>query len=40
MMAEPLSFKDFKKKFSHVRIEEMIVYELYLIIHYLKEKDL
>lgn len=39
MMAEPLSFKDFKEKFSHIKIEEMIVYELYLIIHYLKENE-
>ena len=38
-MAKPLSFRDFKKKFSHVRIEEMIVYELYLIIYYLKERN-
>ena len=39
MMTEPLSFKDFKEKFSHIKIEEMIVYELYLIIHYLKENE-
>lgn len=31
-MNEVLSFKEFKKKYKYVRIEEMIVYMLYLLL--------
>ena len=31
-MSEVLSFKEFKKKYKYVRIEEMIVYMLYLLL--------
>lgn len=36
MSNNPLSFKEFLKKYSYKRSDEIIAYELYLIVQYLK----
>ena len=36
MTNTPLSFEEFLKKYSYKRSDEIIAYELYLIIQYLK----
>ena len=39
MRTEPLTYKQFIKKYEFERSDEIIAYELYLIIQYLKSLD-